>query len=143
MSNEQSFSTLLRQYGFRATPGRIDLLQALKTAGKPLSIAAVAKKLKKKMDYASVYRALEALTDSGLVRRMSLGHAHTHYELTAGITHHHHIVCESCSHIEDIEDCDTTRIEKKTLKQSRDFSSIEFHSLEFFGLCKKCAKNKK
>ena len=139
MSTKQSFESLLRQKGFRATPGRIALLQVLKTAGKPLSISAVAKKLKK-MDYVSVYRALEALADAGLLRKMSLGHSHTHYELTAGITHHHHIVCEECGHIEDIANCSTARIEKKTLEQSRDFSSIEFHSLEFFGLCKKCTK---
>lgn len=90
------FAEALRDKGFRATYGRVALLEALGAAGKPLAVEALAERVAGKLDLTNTYRALEALAEAGLVARIDLGHRHTHYELAALAPHHHHFVCEGC-----------------------------------------------
>lgn len=87
---------MLRGAGFKATYGRVALLEALERAGQPLRVEAVAKAVKGKLDLTNTYRALEALCQAGLVRRVDLGHAHTHYTLAPRDHHEHQFVCASC-----------------------------------------------
>lgn len=129
---------LLRKGGYKVTPGRVAILEVLESSGKPLSVAQLMAKLPKKLNPTTVYRALEALAKSGFIRKVHLRHAHTHYELVVGVKHHHHIICERCGIVEDIENCNTQNLEQAALKKSQAFASIRSHSLEFFGICKKC-----
>jgi len=55
-------------------------------------------------------------------------------------SHHHHIVCEQCGALEDIENCNQVSLQKEILKHSKSFKVINSHSLEFFGICKNCGK---
>ncbi|MDP2594209.1 MAG: transcriptional repressor [bacterium] len=87
------FADALRRAGFRATYGRVALLGALAQADMPVSVEAVAKAVKGKLDLANTYRALEALTTVGLVRRVDVGHQHMHYELANLGRHQHAFVC--------------------------------------------------
>ena len=87
---------MLREAGFRATYGRVALLEALAKAGKPLRVEAAARVVRGKLDLTNTYRALEALCDAGLVRRVDLGHAHTHYVLAVRGKHEHQFICTSC-----------------------------------------------
>jgi Fur family ferric uptake transcriptional regulator len=96
MTNTIEYARILRECGFRATFGRVALLEFLKKLGKPLSVEELVKKLKGKMDQATAYRALEALAKAGLVRRVDVGHRHMHYEIAVLTPHHHHFVCEDC-----------------------------------------------
>ena len=49
-----------------------------------------------KISRATVYRTLELLVKSGLVRRVHLGEDHYHYEHVRGDSHHDHLVCTAC-----------------------------------------------
>jgi Fe2+ or Zn2+ uptake regulation protein len=97
----------------------------------------LAKKLKKSLDEATVYRALEALASSGIIRRVDLGHSHAHYEFEK--SHHHHIVCTDCGVVEDIEVISVEKELEKMTGSSKQFKSIYSHNLEFFGSCKSCS----
>src|SRR5882724_2867210 len=128
-------ATILRQAGYRATSGRIKLLGILVKEAKPLTVAQIHKKVgSRELNEVTLYRALEALSTSGIVRRVDLqqGHAH-HYELIG--KHHHHIVCTGCGTVEDFSDklCDSV-VEKAT-KKSSSFKTITSHSMELFGVC--------
>lgn len=90
------FAQVLRERGFRATYGRVALLEALAKAAKPLSVEGAAKAIQGKLDLANTYRALEALAKAELVRRVDVGHRHMHYELEVLAPHHHHYVCTDC-----------------------------------------------
>jgi Fe2+ or Zn2+ uptake regulation protein len=90
------YANMLRERGFRATYGRVALLEALANAKKPLSVEGAAKAIKGKLDLANAYRALEALASAGLVQRVDVGHQHMHYELAVLTPHHHHYVCADC-----------------------------------------------
>lgn len=128
---------ILRDAGFKATFPRVRLLEALQKVKKPLSAEALGKEVKKHANLATVYRALEAFAKAGIVRRIDFGHPHAHYEFAAK-SHHHHVVCESCGEVEDV-DFKEPSLEDAALRAARSFTKIRTHALEFFGTCKACA----
>ena len=131
------FKGALKEAGFKATPGRLQLLEALWKESKPLTVIEIQKRLHHHLNEVTLYRALEAFAQAGIVRRADFGHDHAHYELAIGKVHHDHAVCTKCGVVEDIEGCALVPLEKKALRQSN-FRNIYSHNLEFFGLCKKC-----
>jgi Fe2+ or Zn2+ uptake regulation protein len=132
------FDELLRECGLKATSRRRMVLHALAAEKSPLSAAAIHRKLRQRMDLATVYRTLLTLTGAGIVHEVNLRHAHAHYELRAGREHHHHVVCTGCGKVADVGLC-ASGLEKKALKAVRGFASVDEHALEFFGTCKNCA----
>jgi Fur family transcriptional regulator, ferric uptake regulator len=105
----------------------------------PLSAQAIIGRVGEGVDPATIYRVIKGLKERNLIRAVDLRHNHAHYELASGKKHHHHIVCERCGRVEDARRCDPLSIEQSVLENSREFLSIKTHSIEFFGLCKKCA----
>ncbi|NBV76734.1 transcriptional repressor [bacterium] len=135
-SNNPDFAELLREYGSKATPGRVTLLKVLWQEDKPISVAGLKKKLDPSFDEVTLYRALESLTASGLIREVDFRHGHAHYEMNALREHHHHIICTSCGRVEDTE----CRVQEAKLTKASAFRIITDHTAEFFGLCNSCIK---
>lgn len=130
----------LRTNKLKATPARLEILDILEHVSKPLTIEEIGKHMKtKKVDIVTVYRNIEFLKSALLVRQVSLNTNQAHYEL-ADKPHHHHLVCESCGMVKDVMDCVNPKVSKEILKKNG-FGQINFHSLEFFGLCHKCINN--
>lgn len=138
-TTKKRFALLLRKHGLKATPRRLLLLTVLAMANRPLSIGTICAELKGDLNATTVYRALEALADIGIVRRVNMGHGHADYELTDARRHHHHLICKQCDKIEDVNACGAKELERLILKKSNTFATIDEHALEFFGLCKQCA----
>jgi Fur family ferric uptake transcriptional regulator len=134
------FEAQLRESGHRITPGRIALLSFLSNSKKPLTASTIQKEMTHKMDKVTLYRALEEFTKLKIITKINLQDTATYYEFLHKDHHHHHIVCEKCGKIEDIEYCEETNLQKEALRISKNFSVINSHSLEFFGLCKFCNK---
>ncbi len=130
-----NFQAQLRKAGFKATPARVTLLSILEKEKQPISPQDIIRRIRHGADPVTVYRALKNLKDAGLVRQVDFQHAHAHYEL-ADAKDHHHLICVSCG----IEGCEAELMGKKVLRKSNKFNKIQRHSLEFFGLCNKCAK---
>lgn len=130
---------LLREAGLRATPGRMALIELMAREPFPRTVEDLAHKLKDALNTVTLYRALEALTNAGIVERSDLRHGHAHYELVAGRPHHHHLICRSCDAIEDIEVPHAPKLEREAVKRSRQFSEVVGYSLEFYGTCRRCS----
>ncbi len=138
-SAQPDFRTLLQKAGHKATPGRILLLQTLLKESEPVAVAYIQKKLKGALDKVTLYRGLESLVESGIVREADFRHGHAHYELNILRKHHHHIVCTDCGTVEDAE-CNIEPLARKVAEKSLKFNAITDHSTEFFGLCNSCTK---
>jgi Fe2+ or Zn2+ uptake regulation protein len=93
----------LRASGYRVTSQRIVIHDALVDLGRHATAedvrAAVATRLPN-VSLPTVYAGLEALEDSGLVRRVATGQGPTLYD--AGTEEHHHLVCRRCGAVEDL-----------------------------------------
>jgi len=127
--------------GIKATQSRMAVAEILKAEKNPISIAELRKKLPL-VSTASIYRTLEALVGAGNVNRINTGTPHASYEMAFGRKHHHHVICTKCGDTEDVEtakDCPALKVQHLARANSEKFFSITEHSLEFFGLCKKCA----
>jgi Fur family ferric uptake transcriptional regulator len=138
--DRKELQKMLRDSGFRSTEGRLALIAALKHSHKPIPVAGLAQRLGARLDEVNIYRALESFAKAGIARRVDLQHGHTHYELNDNTRDHHHMVCTSCSKVEDFEGCDYEKLAQKVLKRVTGFSRIESHSFELFGLCNTCVK---
>lgn len=137
--NNSSFLSLLHGAKLKATRRRVALLGLLSKEPKPLTVLEIQRKLGNKMNQVTMYRALEALVEAGIVRRVDFKHAHAHYELVAGRKHHHHLICNGCGEVEDFLSCHIGNVQQGVLARSKTFNSIGTHALEFFGVCKECA----
>lgn len=139
MSNKKETEQILKSLKLKITPARVAVLELLSISDKPLSVEDIYKKLARKdINNVTVYRTLASFKEKGLVKEVYLNKDFVSYELAAH--HHHHIVCNGCGDIEDIDLCLDNQTVSGITKQSKKFSSIEDHSLEFFGTCKKCIK---
>lgn len=128
---------LLQESGLKSTEARIALLNLFDREKNPLDVFSIAESLKSsgvEMDQATVYRVLDVLTQKGLISRLEFGEGKYRYELPK--THHHHLICQNCGKIEDVEGNFVEKIEEG-IKIKNGFL-IKSHSLEFFGLCKNC-----
>ncbi len=134
MVGTPDFAQMLRRCGGRATPGRLRLMRALWKETAPVTAARLQKSLGGALNLATLYRALDALAEDGVVRRVDFRHGHAHYELAAPArAHHHHLACTGCGAVEDVA-CTL----RPRLKRTSAFSTITDHAMEYFGLCKAC-----
>lgn len=98
----------IRDGGIRATPCRIALLRLIQAQTSPLCHSDVVERLTDAaFDQSTVYRALNDLTDAGLLHRMELGDHVWRYELPEKNTNQHghpHHLCEVCGQITCLSD---------------------------------------
>jgi Fur family ferric uptake transcriptional regulator len=125
---------MLRARGFRMTPQRLAILQALHEVGH-LSPAQIYQRVRQTgMTEATVYRTLEFLSENGVVLVADRGNGHLAYELAAAT--HHHVVCRDCGAQLDVE----PELVRDVLEriESRTGFRLNAAHLTFFGLCPHC-----
>lgn len=128
----------LNQAQLKATPARIAILKLLEKTDAPLDVSAIIEFLKNKKikaDQATVFRIISMFTDRGLTRQIQFNEGKFRYELSSK-PDHHHLICQNCGAIEDISDCNISRLEKD-IEKKKNFKIVS-HSLEFFGICQQC-----
>lgn len=131
-----NFKAILEAKGVRATEKRLFVLDLLHKHA-PASADDLLLHAKGSMNRTTIYRALRALEEGAVVYRVDISPSKSMYELS---THHaHYVVCTHCGAHETLSTCALAPKEGEVLKNTRQFKSIEGHSLHFFGVCKKCA----
>ena len=128
----------LRQVELKITPARLAVLDILEKTDKPIDIATIIDYLETnniKADPATVFRIINAFTDKGITKQIQLNEGKFRYE-HASKKDHHHLICEKCGDLEDVSDNFISDIEKEIQRKKKFL--IKRHSLEFFGICKKC-----
>ena len=89
-----------------------------------------------KISRATIYRSLELLVRSGMVRRVHLGEDHYHYESVGQNSHHDHLVCTTCGDVIEFHD---PQLEARQLEicAKKKFTPT-FHNLQILGICNAC-----
>jgi Fur family transcriptional regulator, ferric uptake regulator len=91
-----------------------------------------------KISRATVYRTLELLVKSGLVRRVHLGEDHYHYEHVSGNSHHDHLICTACGLVIEFHD-EAIEQRQRDICERKKFTPT-FHNLQILGLCDACRR---
>ncbi|HMJ57140.1 MAG TPA: Fur family transcriptional regulator [Polyangiaceae bacterium] len=89
-----------------------------------------------RVGYATVYRTLKLLAESGVANERHFGDGVTRYELADGDTHHDHLICIECHGITEFEE---PRIESLQDEVARTYGfELRTHKHELYGLCADC-----
>lgn len=90
-----------------------------------------------KIGLTTVYRALQALNESGEVDVLRTDEGEAVYRACATENHHHHLVCRVCSTAVEIEGPTVERWASEVASKYG-FTGIT-HTVELFGVCADCA----
>jgi Fur family ferric uptake transcriptional regulator len=129
----------LKKAGLKITLPRVKILQILENArDHHLSAEDVYKILLESGDdigLATVYRVLTQFEEAKLVVRHNFSEGHSVFELDYG-THHDHLVCVKCGHVEEFMD-DVIEERQQYVAKKAGYS-ITDHSLNIYGICGGC-----
>jgi len=135
-----SIIELLRANGMRITKNRVQILETLLNAEKPLSLDEIQLGVTidgNAPDYATVFRIMTLLESLHVVQKVKLNRPCSYYELLNPQQHRDHIICTHCGKVTlMVDSCPVEKMEHQIEKQYG-FSEIR-HSLEFFGKCTEC-----
>jgi Fur family ferric uptake transcriptional regulator len=136
--SEKKIATILRQHGYKFTPQRWAVIQAIASSQDHLTPADIYKRVHQEhpeIGLVTVYRTLDILAKMGLICELHAGGSCRSYTAAAS-EHHHHLICSSCGRVVDVCGYDLSDLEQR-LSLETGFE-IEDHLLEFVGLCHSC-----
>lgn len=124
----------------RLTPQRRRILDLLRHSPTGLTIREIVAALadgagRSGAGQATVYRAVKALGDHGLVAFVHDTDGEHRY-VCPSADHAHRVVCRGCGQTREFLECDLEALE--TLVASRTGFAVHGHHLEMFGLCPGC-----
>jgi Fur family ferric uptake transcriptional regulator len=90
------------------------------------------RKRNKKVGYATVYRTLKLLVESGLAHQRQFGDGQARYEVTGD--HHDHLICTKCGLILEFEDDEIERLQERVAERLGGFQ-VTRHRHELYALC--------
>jgi len=124
--------------GYRLTPQRMMVLRAVEEADSHISAEEIFAQVRARyphMNISTVYRTLELVKELGLVTETDFGDGRVRYHC-AGKGHHHHLVCEKCGRVIDVEESFLNSL-WQSIQQKNNFK-VNMKHMAFFGLCEKC-----
>ncbi len=130
----------LSEQGYRLTPQRLMIGAAIENSDGHISAEEIYAQVIAKysqVNISTVYRTLELLKRLHLVTETDFGEGRVRYH-PAGKGHHHHLVCQECGAITDLDESVLTSL-KDVLLREYGFSA-DLRHLAIFGRCVKCSK---
>ncbi|HKE98981.1 MAG TPA: Fur family transcriptional regulator [Actinomycetes bacterium] len=122
--------------GARSTRQRTAVLATLRAAQGALSAQDLHAELGRTVGLATVYRTLQGLVDAGQVDVFRRDSGEALFRL-CNPAHHHHLVCERCGRVEEIDACEVEPWAGEVARR-RGFT-ITGHQADIFGRCADCA----
>ncbi len=135
------FQSFLGGQGLKLTSERTALVREIFATHYHFEADELLMKMKQKgvkISRATIYRTLELLVRSGMVRRVQLGEDHYHYEHVTGNSHHDHLICTTCGTVIEFSD-PVLEQRQREICEKKKFAPT-FHNLQILGVCDSCQK---
>lgn len=129
---------VLQAQGYRLTPQRMLVIEALHSAESHISAEEIYEQLHSRYPYSNIstiYRTLELLKKLNLVTETDFGEGRVRYHV-AEKSHHHHLVCRTCGKVIDLDESVLSSL-KGTLLRDYDFTA-DLRHLAISGECSDC-----
>ena len=128
----------LQSTGMKLTAPRQAILEYLHNQSHPITNREIYNGISNDCDLASVYRSISLFIKIGFVQQFDFGDGIARFELVepGSDSHHHHIICNECSKVIELDHCFPDSL-SETIAKHTGFTKIT-HKLEFFGLCSNC-----
>jgi Fur family ferric uptake transcriptional regulator len=135
------FRRYLRDHHQPVTRQRDQVAQTVLLSEEHLSVDEIIRRLRQQgeaVGTATVYRTLEVLVESGLVRAHDFGEGFKRYERMPAQAHHEHLICERCGRVVEFQN---ERLERM-LPILADEHGYEHqrHRVEIYGVCGDCRR---
>jgi len=134
----EAFIQRFRHLGLRVTPQRLLVMEALATSGGHMTADAILRWTAERypaINLATIYRTLDLLASVGIVTQTDLGGGASEFEII-GDTLHHHLVCERCGSVTEVDDALLVPMRERLLRDYGFRASARHIGL--FGVCKAC-----
>ena len=138
MSPCETFIDTLRSRGYRITPQREMIIEAIAHAGQHVNAEEVYAEIQNRthvVNIATVYRTLDLLVEQGLASCVDLGEGRVIYA-----THQHgphiHLVCRQCGKVTDANQDLLARLTQQ-LQATYQFAA-DLQHISILGLCSDC-----
>jgi Fur family transcriptional regulator, ferric uptake regulator len=86
--------------------------------------------------YATVYRTMKLLCESGLCSEIRFEDGTTRYEHLYGHDHHDHLICTKCGCFVEVVEAGIEELQVRLMK--RHGFLPQFHRMNLYGICKEC-----
>jgi Fur family transcriptional regulator, ferric uptake regulator len=136
-SLKDRWATFLRDRNLNTTQQRELIVDMFLRSHEHVSIDELLARVRKKnskVGYATVYRTLKLLLDSGLASSRQFDDGQTRYEVAGA--HHDHLICVKCSLILEFENDEIERLQEKMAAELGGFRVLR-HKHELYCLCPK------
>ena len=135
----ERFRRFLRDHRQPVTRQRDLVAQTVFLSEDHPSVEAIGKVLRSRgenVGVATVYRTLDLLVQSGLVRAHDFGEGFKRYEPMPEQTYHEHLICERCGRVVEFQN---ERLERM-LPVIADEHAFQHrrHRIEVYGICREC-----
>jgi Fur family ferric uptake transcriptional regulator len=130
----------LAEQGYRLTPQRMMAISAIEKSDGHISAEEIYAQVITRypqVNISTVYRTLELLKKLGLVTETDFGEGRVRYH-PAGKGHHHHLVCQECGAIIDLDEAVLEPLKNDLLREYG--FSADLRHLAIFGRCVNCNK---
>jgi Fur family ferric uptake transcriptional regulator len=138
MQEKSGIIRRLSEKGYRLTPQRLMILSAIEGSHDHISAEEIYAQVASRypnVNISTVYRTLELLKKLNMVYEVDLGEGRVRYHAEES-GHHHHLVCQNCSEVIDIDESTLSSLRDILL---RDYNfRAELRHVAIFGLCGKC-----
>jgi Fur family ferric uptake transcriptional regulator len=135
----ERFRRYLRDHRQPVTRQRELIAEAVILSDDHLSADAVKRKLREKglrVATATIYRTLDTLVASGLVKAHDFGEGFRRYEPMTGQTRHEHLICVRCGSVLEFSNEQLERM--LPMIADEHLFQHQRHRVELFGVCRAC-----
>ena len=140
MNQSRDIGSKLSKLGYRLTPQRMMILSAIENSDDHISAEEIYAQVVAKyphVNISTVYRTMELLKHLGLVTETDLGEGRVRYH-SAEKGHHHHLVCQECGAIIDLDETMLASVKDILLREYKFMADLRH--LAIFGRCVNCRK---
>jgi len=140
LSHSEDIGSKLSEQGYRLTPQRMMILSAIENSDDHISAEDIHAQIATTyphINISTVYRTLELLKRQGLVTETDLGGGRVRYH-PVDKGHHHHLVCQECGAIIDLDESVLTPLKTVLLREYKFIADLRH--LAIFGRCVNCSK---
>lgn len=134
---EAAFARFIQDQGLKTTRQRNTIIAVFFRLRGHISVEELlveVKKVNPRIGYATVYRTLHLLVESGLVEERRFGDGLARYEGHSDVEHHDHMICLECGAISEFYNPRLEALQEQ-LAEENNFQ-IYRHRLELYGACK-------
>ena len=141
---EAAFADFIQRKGLKTTRQRNTIIATFFRLRGHISVEELLNQVKQvnpRIGYATVYRTLHLLVESGLVEERRFGDGLARYEGHSDVEHHDHMICLECGEIIEFVANKLEMIQKEVCEEKK--FQPQNSTLQIFGICSRCSSQSK